>query len=61
MSFEQTNPTDNSDQQPYVGRGQSDWAGSGVVIYRKEDRGRKQDPQTTMPGGLGNMEDGNDD
>lgn len=61
MSFEQNKSDLTSDPEAYTGRGQSDWAGSDVVIYRKEDKGRKQNSQTNMPAGLPNMDDGTDD
>ena len=51
MSFEQEN------NPQYEGRGQSDWGGCGVVIFRKESRGRKQSNQTTMPASLENEEE----
>lgn len=53
MSFEQGNPNNES---TYEGRGQSDWGGCGVVIFRKESLGRKQSSQTTMPCSLDNEE-----
>jgi hypothetical protein len=56
MSFEQTISTDTQGPEHWEGRGQSDWAGSCVVIIRRESRGRKTSTQATSPVELTDIE-----
>lgn len=45
---EEINCTDGPEH--WTGRAQSDWDGSCVVITRKEDKGREQSYEGTIPG-----------